>query len=82
MALSHYGSGHHASSHYGNGYHGAVLVTVVTRALGGRGLTKRQKIMRRDQLEDAVLMKQLVREDEELIAIVVASLDFINGFTL
>lgn len=61
---------------------GYICVTVVVQKTGGRGqgLTKRQKMMRLEQLNKSYIMEQLVREDEELIAIIVASVDHLNGF--
>lgn len=55
-----------------NGY---ICITVLVSGRGRSGLSKRQKLLRREMLDDEALMRQLVREDEELISLMISAVN-------
>lgn len=59
---NHFGSGHFDASHF--------KVTVVVRLSSG-GMSKRQKLVRIEEYNRQQILQQLVKEDEELIMMIV-----------
>jgi hypothetical protein len=76
---SHYASSHYASSHYLSSHYGRILSAVILLDLPG-GSSDPARIAQQiaPKVTDPVLRAKLLREDEEILAIIMAAIKVID----
>ncbi len=76
---SHYQSSHNASSHYASSHYGRLLVAVLALELPG-GSSDPARIAQQiaPKVSDPMLRAKLLREDEEILTIIIAFMETLD----